>query len=192
MGWDGLNLVSSMGAYVCAAGVLVVVWDVLRPKRDRDRTPRNPWNAGTLEWLVEMPGRTWGIRSIPFIASRYPRWDQPDRMRQVDEGRWYLPDAEDGLRETLITSTLDGEPQQCLRVPGNSFVPMLAAVATGGAFIFSTFHSFWLAGASAVAAVLVILPWLWTVTETPRANRKDVEIGRASCRDRGGTYGERM
>src|SRR3546814_16753092 len=45
MGWDGLNLVSSIGAYVFAAGVLVVVWDVLRPKRDRDRTPRNPWNA---------------------------------------------------------------------------------------------------------------------------------------------------
>src|SRR3546814_15030278 len=81
MGWDGLNLVSSIGAYVFAAGVLVVVWDVLRPKRDRDRTPRNPWNAGTLEWLVEMPGRTWGIRSIPFIASRYPMWDQPDLMR---------------------------------------------------------------------------------------------------------------
>ncbi|HEY9569310.1 MAG TPA: cytochrome c oxidase subunit I, partial [Thalassobaculum sp.] len=177
MGWDGLNLVSSIGAYVFAAGVLVVVWDVLRPKRDRDRTPRNPWNAGTLEWLVEMPGRTWGIRSIPFIASRYPLWDQPDLMRQVDEGRWYLPDAEDGLRETLITSTLDGEPQQCLRVPGNSFVPMLAAVATGGAFIFSTFHSFWLAGASAVAAVLVILQWLWTVTDTPGENSKDVGLG---------------
>src|SRR3546814_16931621 len=81
-----------------------------------------------------MPGRTWGIRSIPFIASRYPLWDQPDLMRQVDEGRWYLPDAEDGLRETLTTSTLEGEPQQCLRVPGSSFVPMLAAVATGGGF----------------------------------------------------------
>src|SRR3546814_16831964 len=37
MGWDGLNLVSSIGAYVFAAGVLVVVWDVLRPKREIGR-----------------------------------------------------------------------------------------------------------------------------------------------------------
>lgn len=177
MGWDGLNLVSSVGAFVFAAGVLVVVWDVLRPKGDRDRSPRNPWNAGSLEWLTEMPGKPWGVRSIPFIASRYPLWDQPELMRQVDDGRWYLPDAEEGLRETLITSTLDGEPQQCLRVPGNSFVPMLAAVLTGGAFIFSTFHWFWLAGISGALAVLVILQWLWAVTEDPGEDSKDVGLG---------------
>ena len=39
-------------------------------------------------------------------------------MRDVDEGRFYLPDAEEGKRETLVTSSIDAEPMQCLRVPG--------------------------------------------------------------------------
>jgi len=177
MGWDALNMISTIGAFVFAAGVLVVVWDVLRPKRDADRAPRNLWNAGTLEWLTEMPGKTWGVRSIPAVASRYPLWDQPELTRQVDDGRWYLPDAEEGLRETLITSTLDGAPLQCLRVPGNSFVPMLAAVLTGGAFIFSTFHWFWLAGISGAAGVLVIMQWLWAVTDNPTEDSKEVGLG---------------
>ena len=37
-------------------------------RRRRSRiAPRNPWNAGTLEWLQEMPGQPWGMRTIPEI-----------------------------------------------------------------------------------------------------------------------------
>src|SRR5688572_13551109 len=77
IGLDVLNLVSSAGAFLLAAGVAVFVWDVLRPKRKQALSPRNPWNAGTLEWLTEMPGKPWGVRSIPEIDHRYPLWDQP-------------------------------------------------------------------------------------------------------------------
>ena len=51
---------------------------------------------GTLEWLSEMPGKPWGVRSIPEIDGRYPLWEQPNFMRDVDQGRFYLPDAEEG------------------------------------------------------------------------------------------------
>ena len=49
----------------------------LRPKHRQPRGERNPWNAGTLEWINE-PEENWGVRSIPHVASRYPLWDQPD------------------------------------------------------------------------------------------------------------------
>ena len=175
IGWDWLNLTSTIGAFVFATGVLVVAWDVVRPSRAV--SGRNPWNAGTLEWLGEMPARSWGVRSIPRITSRYPLWEQPDLAQQVDDGRWYLPDAEEGLRETLVTSPLDGEPEQCLRIPGPSFVPMLAAALTGGAFILSTFHLFVPAAVSATAALLAILQWLWSVSGAPEAEAKDVGVG---------------
>ena len=72
LGWDWLNLISTVGAFVFAAGFLVVVWDVLRPKGREPYAERNCWNAGTLEWLAEMPGESWGVRSVPLIESRYP------------------------------------------------------------------------------------------------------------------------
>ena len=104
LGLDALNLTSTIGAFILAAGIGVIFWDVVRPKGKEPYAPRNPWNAGTLEWLQEMPGKPWGIRSIPEIDSRYPLWDQPNFVRDVDEGRFYLPDAEELKRETLVTS----------------------------------------------------------------------------------------
>ena len=164
LGLNTLNLVSTIGAFMLASGIAVIFWDLLRPKRRQAYVKRNPWNAGTLEWLQEMPGKPWGIRSIPEIDSRYPLWDQPNFERDVDEGRFYLPDAEEGKRETLITSVIDAIPQQVQRLAGNSFLPLVAAVTTGGFFVFGTFHMWTFALASLVAATAVIMYWLWTGT----------------------------
>jgi cytochrome c oxidase subunit I+III len=178
LGFDALNLISSVGAFILAAGILIVLWDVVRSTQRNTYSERNPWNAGTVEWLAEMPSPPWGMRSIPEIDSRYPLWDQPNFMRDVDEGRFYLPDAEEGRRETLVTTAVDAEPVQCLRLGGNTFKTLFAALFTGGIFIFSTFHWWWLALVSAVLALASILVWLWTGTaEIPEKPEKDVGLG---------------
>src|SRR5690606_12997785 len=118
LGWNELNMVSTVGAFIFAAGFLVFVFDALRPKRPPEKAAHNPWNAGTVEWLGGVPPQSWGVRSIPHIASRYPLWDDKDFVRKHDEGRFYLPDAPEGRRETLVTSVLDAQPVQCLRVGG--------------------------------------------------------------------------
>ncbi|MEN2977835.1 cbb3-type cytochrome c oxidase subunit I (plasmid) [Tistrella bauzanensis] len=160
-GWDWLNLVSSVGAFVMAAGVLVVVWDLLRP--GKRAAPPNPWKAGTLEWST-MDDEAWGVRSVPHVTSRYPLWDQPGISDEIDQGRGYLPDAAAGRRETLITSVLDAEPEQVLRLPANSFLPMLAAIFVGFSFIGATFHWWMPALISGVIGIGVIIVWLWTGT----------------------------
>ncbi|MFD1331722.1 cytochrome c oxidase subunit I [Methylopila musalis] len=178
LGFDALNMVSTVGAFIFAAGVLVVTWDVLRPKGKEPYAPRNPWNAGTLEWLSENPGKEWGVRTVPIISTRYPLWQQPNFLRDYDEGRFYLPDAQEGKRETLITSVLDARPVQCLRVPGNSFMPMGAAVLTGGAFIAATFYAWTLTILFSIAALAAIVTWLWRGTAViPEKAEKDVGLG---------------
>jgi cytochrome c oxidase subunit I+III len=178
MGFDVLNLISTTGAYVLGAGLAVFLWDVVRPKGSQPYSERNPWGAGTIEWLSEMPGQPWGTRSIPEIDGRYPLWDQPNFMRDVDEGRFFLPDAEEGKRETIVTTTIDAQPQQCLRVPGPTLLTPIAALLTGGFFILSTFH-FWVpAIASGVLAFTVILVWIWNGTSViPEKPEKHVGLG---------------
>jgi cytochrome c oxidase subunit I+III len=178
MGFDELNLVSTVGAFMLAAGLGLVFWDLVRPKKKQPYAKRNPWNAGTLEWTQEMPGKPWGIRSIPEIDSRYPLWYQPNFIRDIDEGRFYLPDAEEGKRESILTSVIDAEPQQCLRLPGPSFVMLWAALTTGGFFIFGTYHWWGLALLSLVAACGMIIYWLWTGTAMiPEKPEKNVGLG---------------
>ncbi len=131
-----------------------------------------------LEWLAEMPDEPWGVRSIPKIDSRYPLWDHHNLIREVDEGRFYLPDATEELRETLVTTSIDAEPIQCLRVPGPTFITFFAAMFTGGIFIFSTYHWWTAAAISGVLALATILIWLWTGTAwIPEKNEKDVGLG---------------
>lgn len=178
LGFDTLNLISTIGAFILAAGFVVFVWDVVRPKGKQPYALRNPWGAGTLEWLADMPDKPWGTRSIPEIDVRYPLWDQPNFMRDVDQGRFYLPDAEEGKRETIITTTIDAQPIQCLRVPGPTFITFFAALFTGGLFIFATFHWWWPAAVSGVLAFGSILVWLWTGTALiPEKPAKDVGLG---------------
>ena len=178
-GWGLLNLISSIGAAIFAAGVLVVVADVLRPKRRAPRAPMNPWRAGTLEWVTS-PEESWGVRSVPRVASRYPLWEEPGLADAIRAGAWYLPDAEEGRRETVITSVLDADPEQVLRIPGPSWLPMLSAFGLGGAFIALTFHWWLLALACGLAFLVPLVAWIWTGTaEIPEKPVKDA--GRGLC-----------
>ena len=178
LGLETLNLVSTIGAMILAAGFLVFIVDVIRSMLREGHSERNPWQAGTLEWLAEMPPKPWGVRSVPEIDSRYPLWDQPNLMQHVDEGRFLLPDAEELERETILTSAIDAEPTQCLRLAGPTFITFWAAVFTGGVFIFSTFYLWTAAIVSAVGAFITIVMWLWTGTSLiPEKPDKDVGLG---------------
>ncbi len=178
MGLESLNLLSTVGAFVLAAGFLVVAWDVVRPKTKQPNAPRNPWNAGSVEWLQEIPGQPWGVRTIPRIETRYPLWEQPGIIADYDAGRFYLPDAEEGRREMLVTSTIDAEPIQCMRIAGPTFITLIAAVCVAGIFIFPTFKLYWWMGVSVVLSIIMIWLWLWTGSgEIPEKETKDVGLG---------------
>ena len=178
-GWDLLNLVSSVGSFIFAAGFLLLVWDCIRPKRNQGLAPRNVWNAGTLEWAAPVPSKNWGMRSIPQINSRYPLWDDKDLLATIDEGRGLLADAKEGKRETLVTSVLDAEPQQILRVGGPTWLPMISACGLGAVFIAATWHLWWISLAGGVVFLGAVLTWLWTGTAViPEKQSKDLGDGR--------------
>jgi cytochrome c oxidase subunit I+III len=178
LGLETLNFTSTIGAGLLGVGFALFAWDVIRPRKHQPYAERNPWNAGTLEWIGEMPNKDWGIRSVPEIDSRYPLWDQPNLTQHVDEGRFYLPDAEELKRETLITTPIDAQPVQCLRIGGPTWIPMWAAIFTGGVFILSTFHLWWPAAISGLLALVAILYWLWNETaQIPEKPEKAVGFG---------------
>ena len=178
LGLELPNLLSSIGAFIFAAGFLIVVFDVLRPRSKQPFAPRNVWNAGTLEWLAEEEDKGWGVRSIPIVTSRYPLWEQKNFVEDVDRGRFYLPDAEELKRETIVTGVLDAEPIQVLRVPGPTFMTMWAAGFLGAVFIFATFHWWYMTIVAMVLATAAILVWVWRGTAIiPEKDEKDVGRG---------------
>jgi cytochrome c oxidase subunit I+III len=176
IGWDWLNLISSMGAVVLGIGMFAVVIDVTLNRTKQPRVAVNPWKAGTLEWIAE-PEENWGVRSIPRIESRYPLWEQENLAREVKAGDWYLADAREGRRETLVTSVLDAEPEQVLRVGGTSYLTIVSAATLGTVFVALTFKWWIVSLVSGLAFIAAVIWWLWTGTgEAPEKEEK--EIGR--------------
>src|SRR5579859_6069066 len=49
-GWGAINFAETIGAFIIAAAVAVLAWDVLRSLRSGAIAGDNPWNAWTLEW----------------------------------------------------------------------------------------------------------------------------------------------
>jgi cytochrome c oxidase subunit I+III len=115
LGWDWLNMVSTLGAFMLAAGVLLFIVDVARRFRmSAEENAGNVWNAGTLEWL---PNGNYSNRSVPIVRSAYPLWDDPKLAERVEAGAYYLPGSATGTRDTLVTSAVEAKPQFVLRLP---------------------------------------------------------------------------
>ena len=72
--WAGLNLISTIGAYIIAAAIVVFLWNFFfsivlgngKPAGD------DPWEADTLEWATTSPPQPYNFARIPVVHSARP------------------------------------------------------------------------------------------------------------------------
>jgi cytochrome c oxidase subunit I+III len=166
-------MISTLGAFMIAAGVLLLLIDVARRFRmSAEGNAGNVWNAGTLEWL---PNGNYSNRSVPLVSSAYPLWDDPRLAKDVEEGRYYLPGSATGGRDTLVTSAVDAKPQWVLRLPMPGWAPLVGAWFTAAFFFSLTFKLVPLAALCGVLAIAALLHWAWHLD--PPASQPPVDIG---------------
>ncbi len=174
-GWELLNLISTVGAFILAAGVALFLWDLARNFRLSISNSRGDvYGGGTLEWL---PSGRFGLRSIPVVKSRYPLWDDPDLGRDVAAGRYLMAANSTGRRETLVTSPLNAEPHYVQTLPGPTAWPLGAALFTAGFFALLTVQAYGLSLVSAALAVLAVLRWLWDIDIRPKVETAQIGAG---------------
>jgi cytochrome c oxidase subunit I+III len=171
LGWEPYNLISTIGSYVLAIGVAIFVVDLLRTLRRKPGVAQNPWDAGTLEWL---PNDVYSTRSIPYITSRDPLWEQPGLAAQVEAGQHYLPNAPTHSRETLVTSAIEAKPEYVIRMPGPGWAHVLAAVFTAAFFLLLTIKAVTIAIICGVLAIVSCLVWAWELDKGPA---EPVDVG---------------
>ena len=167
LGWQTLNFISTAGAFVLGAGILVFIWDLVRHLRPTSaNSAGNVWGSGTLEWL---PNELYSSRSIPIVTSREPLWDQPGLADHVQEGRFFLPGTATGARETIITSPVDAEPQYLMRMPGPGWSPILAALFTAAFLLLLTVKLVMASLICGVLALILVVVWMWGSDPEPLA-----------------------
>jgi cytochrome c oxidase subunit 1/cytochrome c oxidase subunit I+III len=160
LGWSGLNLTTSIGAFILAVGILLFLVNlVVSLMRGREAGP-NPWDASTLEWTISSPPPPHNFTVIPVIASRHPLWE--DRL---DEGTG-RSSIEEGLvldigKQTLATSVIDAEPDLILLMPEDDPWPFIVTLAMALGFTGLLLNWWWMAGAGAFLVLAGALAWTW-------------------------------
>lgn len=160
MGWNDLNLITTVGSYLFAFGVLLFIINVVKSYRSGAMAGNNPWDAPTLEWSTTSPPPPYNFAVIPVVASRHPLWE--DRLQeQPDRSSLHTGLVLDRGRESIGTSTLDAEPDIILKMPGDTYTPAILALTLAVIFIGLLAHIWWLAVLAALATAIDILCWLW-------------------------------
>jgi cytochrome c oxidase subunit I+III len=164
MGWTTLNLLESIGSFVLAAGLVLIVANLARSLWRGEPSGPDPWAAPTLEWTTSSPPPEYNFAVIPAVTSPYPNWDSEDRAedrRALGAGVRVFEQGE----QTPSSSVLDGDWDEVLDMPSESGRPIVFALALGGLFTMLLLEHWVTAGVFAAIAALV-LAW-WHADEPP-------------------------
>ena len=159
MGWNTLNLITSVGSFVIAIGVVLLLVNVVKSRRSGALAGPNPWGAHTLEWSIPSPPPPYNFALIPAVASRHPLWEAElheevrsslDRGLMLDKGK-----------ETLGTTPLDALPDMILRMPEDTVAPFVLTLGLALLFTGMILKVWLLMLAGALVLTASLLVWLW-------------------------------
>ena len=75
-GWNELNLMATIGAFIIAIGVMIFVWNFITTIRHGEKCGNDPWDAFTLEWDTSSPPKVYNFLELPVVRSRRPFYDK--------------------------------------------------------------------------------------------------------------------
>jgi cytochrome c oxidase subunit 1/cytochrome c oxidase subunit I+III len=164
VGWNAVNIVESIGAYLLAAGLLLVAANLIVSLFRGAPAGNDPFGGDTLEWSTTSPPPEYNFAVIPRVTSPYPMWDREDReedARKLSRGDMVLEEG----HETPASTVLDAEWDEILEMPSESWAPI--AVALGLALVFTMLitRHFVTSAVFAGIALLVVAAWHWKEPE---------------------------
>jgi cytochrome c oxidase subunit 1/cytochrome c oxidase subunit I+III len=157
LGWDTYNLVETIGGFTIAAGLFLILVNILWSARRGAPSGPDPFHGGTLEWTIPSPPPAYNFAVIPKVTSAYPNWDD-----HPAGGNLVL----DATHQTPVSTVNDATLSEVAAMPSESAAPILTALPITLAFFF-LLTSHWLtAGVFVLLALLVVGGWHWHEPET--------------------------
>jgi cytochrome c oxidase subunit I+III len=138
LGLETANLVSSVGAFGFAVGVLLLLVNFFWSLKRGEKAGPNPWDSDSLEWSESSPPPDGQFVRLPVVRSRHPMWEQ-GTLRPDDERTARLLADLDARptrwRGGLVVTVLEARPLAIVHMPRMSFAPVIIAV--GFVFLFA-------------------------------------------------------
>ena len=160
LGWSAVNLVTTIGAFILAIGVLLLLINMAKSWTSGALAGPDPWGGPTLEWTTSSPPPSYDFATIPAISSRHPLWEKAlgeiDKHSVLDEGL-----VLDHGKEMLTTTALDAEPDAIMKTPEDSLAPLISALVLTAALAGALTHAWFFTAACSALLLASLLMWLW-------------------------------
>jgi len=139
-GWARLNYIITIGAFIIAGSVALLVLNMLVSAFRGERAGDDPWDARTLEWMTSSPPPHYNFPETPQVSARDELWH---RKHAVAHNGDYVRVPAGGSDDTVTHD----EEHADIHMPDPSFFPLLAAIGmpimgwalfTGGATMIVT------------------------------------------------------
>jgi len=179
MGLETYNLLSSIGAFTFAAGVLLNVFNFVRSLRAGRPAGDNPWDADSLEWSVTSPPPNAQFARLPVVRDRHPLWDQEWRQESVapEDTLARDPEAREDVermdhwptrwRGALVVSVTEGRPLAVVHMPASSLAPFTMSVGFLTLFAALIVDHKTIMAIGAIIITVALVMWFWPqATET--------------------------
>jgi cytochrome c oxidase subunit I+III len=159
LGWDTVNLITTIGAFVFAVGVLLLIVNVIRSRLRGEPAGPNPWDGPTLEWATGSPPPPYNFAVIPTVGSRHPLWE--DRLKEGSGSLITEGPALDEEKVTVETTPLDGRLTDVLTMPEDTLYPIAHALSVTLTFYGLLVRSPALGVLGLVLVIGLTIGWLW-------------------------------
>jgi cytochrome c oxidase subunit I+III len=160
-GWDLLNMLSTIGAFVFAAGIALTFLNMALWRRLGSAAGTNPWGAGTLEWAAASPPESFNFRTLPVVAGSSPLWE-PDGPGPAEETAALvaeLSEVDVEAREVIETTAIDARPVSVAYLAQPSLWPLAAALTLGLPLVGILADQTWVVTAGAALFALSLIGW---------------------------------
>ncbi|MBD7983407.1 cytochrome ubiquinol oxidase subunit I [Sporosarcina sp. Sa2YVA2] len=108
-GWDMANLISTIGAFFMAIGVIVLVYNVIITSIKNVKVANDPWGDGrTLEWAIESPPLYYNFAQTPLVRGLDSVWIEK--------------------MEGNASGLTPAEPVKDIHMPNGSIIPLLMSL----------------------------------------------------------------
>ena len=93
--WNDPNLVSTVGSFLMAVGILIFIWNFVVSIRNGQPAGADPWEGNSLEWVTTSPPPHHNFHGIPEIHSERPAFDLRHSLDHPGAGEATDPERTD-------------------------------------------------------------------------------------------------
>ncbi|GKU77695.1 cbb3-type cytochrome c oxidase subunit I [Paenibacillus sp. L3-i20] len=116
MGWEPLNIISTVGAFIMGLAFIFQVWQIAHSiKFLKKETSGDAWDGRTLEWSIPSPAPMYNFARIPHVTGQDDLWEKKQRKLN-------------GVAEAPEVIAAEQAPLAPIHMPRNSGIPFIMSM----------------------------------------------------------------